>query len=135
VSADDFASILSRWRKITDAATPSPWKVEAKHGRDIADEAWSEVRIKAPDGSDIASTYISHLLENYNADEDEELIVTARTAMPRLLAAVEAALKPHHPTIRRQGWPPTCNYDNRRWPCPEVKAITTALTGKETGDE
>jgi hypothetical protein len=61
--ADDPTSTLAGWRKITEAATPGPWNAETKHGRDIADEAWSEVRIKAPDGSDIASTYISHLLE------------------------------------------------------------------------
>jgi hypothetical protein len=88
----DTDPALAEWRKITEAATPGPWNAETKHGRDIADEAWSEVRIKAPDGSDIASTYISHLLENYRSEEDETFIVTARTAIPRLLAAVDAAL-------------------------------------------
>jgi hypothetical protein len=88
-----LSAILAGWRKITEAATPAPWNAEAKHGRDIADEAWSEVRIKAPDGSDVASTYISHLLENCRSEEDEAFIVTARTAMPVLLAAVERALK------------------------------------------
>jgi hypothetical protein len=89
---DRVASALAGWREITEAATPGPWNVETRHGTDITDEAWSEVRIKAPDGSDIASTYISHLLENYRTDEDEAFIVTVRTAFPLLLAAIEAAL-------------------------------------------
>ena len=53
----------------------------------------------------------------------------------RLLKAVEAVLELHQPHTRRQNWPPVCSYDNRRWPCPEVAAITTALAGEETGDE
>ena len=52
----------------------------------------------------------------------------------RLLAAVEAALKLHKPHVRRQNWPPVCSYDNRRWPCPEVAAITAALAGEEAGE-
>jgi hypothetical protein len=57
--------------------------------------------------------------------------------VPRLLAAIEAALKRHQPHVRRQNWPPVCSYDNRRWPCPEVRDITAALagTGTEGGED
>ncbi len=51
-----------------------------------------------------------------------------------LLAAVEAALKRHAPITRREGWNPTCSYDNHRWPCPEVADITAALTEGEARD-
>ena len=89
---DRVASTLSGWRKIEQAATPGPWTVSEKHGVDIADEAWSEVKLTAADGSDVAALYISHLMENYNSDEDRAFITTARTAFPRLVAAVEAVL-------------------------------------------
>jgi hypothetical protein len=131
------AATLAGWRKITEAATSGPWNVETKHGRDIADEAWSEVRIKAPDGGDIASTYISHLLENYRSEEDEAFIVTARTAMPCLLAALEAAdaaLRRHmHPFTDHQGIS-LCGGCLRPSPCPDEAAITAALAGKDAPD-
>ena len=72
---------------------------------DIADEAWSEVKFTASDGSDVAALYISHVLENYNSDEDQAFITTARTAFPRLLAAVEAALKQHRKSMFPAGPP------------------------------
>lgn len=55
--------------------------------------------------------------------------------IPSLLAAVEAALKQHQPIERRKGWPPTCSFDNHRWPCAEIEAITAALTGEEAGEQ
>ena len=33
----------SRMRALAEAATPGPWAVGEQHGRDIADEGWSEV--------------------------------------------------------------------------------------------
>jgi hypothetical protein len=53
--------------------------------------------------------------------------------IPCLLKAVEAALELHVPIVRRERWPPTCKYDNHRWPCPEVEAITAALAGRDRG--
>lgn len=50
---------------------------------------------------------------------------------PRLVAALEVVLELHQPIMRREGWNPTCKYDNHRWPCPEVAAITREITGKE----
>ena len=52
----------------------------------------------------------------------------------RSATSLEAVLKLHQPMVRRQNWPEVCRYDNRRWPCPEVRVITRELTGKEAGD-
>jgi hypothetical protein len=59
--------------------------------------------------------------------------------VPRLLAAVEAALK-QHPPIRADGGNSDellcdkCSFAYRTpWPCGEVAAITAALTGQEAG--
>lgn len=52
----------------------------------------------------------------------------------RAVAALEAALKRHRPVIRKQGHPAMCEWDNRRWPCPEVADITSTLTGQEASD-
>ncbi len=95
--ADDLAATLAGWRKTHLEATPGPWGSEEKHGRDIADEGWSEVRIIGPldSPSPIAITYLTNILEADYTEADAAFIITARTAMPRLLAAVEAALKLH----------------------------------------
>lgn len=52
--------------------------------------------------------------------------------VPRLLKAAEAALKRHRPVIRKQGHPAMCEWDNRRWPCPEVADIAAALTENDS---
>jgi hypothetical protein len=78
----------------------------------------------------------------YYRKRGEREIAAARDVVTRhsgenvliLVAAVEAALNLHQPHVRRQNWPPVCSYDNRRWPCPEVAAITTALGGTEAGE-
>ena len=52
----------------------------------------------------------------------------------KALDALEAALTAHEPTTRRPNWSLTCRYDNHRWPCPEYRAISAALTGEgDTG--
>ena len=71
---DDLASTLAGWSQITRAATIGPWE---KLG---FDDIWSQ-----PAGR--------HVAETMNREADAEFIVTARTAMPRLLAAVKAVLK------------------------------------------
>jgi hypothetical protein len=57
-----------------------------------------------------------------------------RTDVPRLLAAVEAALKHHERIERHPDLSPVCGCSRVTWPCPEVAAITAALTGQEAGD-
>jgi hypothetical protein len=71
---DDLASTLAGWQAITRAATIGPWE---KIG---FDDIWSQ-----PAGR--------HVAETMNREADAEFIVTARTVMPLLLAAIEAVLK------------------------------------------
>ena len=137
--ADPLAATLAGIGAIEQAATPGPWTASEKHGMDIADEAWSEVKITAADGSDVAALYISHLLENYNSDEDLAFITAARTAVPRLLAALEAVLKMTHGvrialSACGVSGPCSCGEHPVAWTLDPAKlreAITTALAGKE----
>ena len=71
---DRVASTLAEWGKLTRAATIGPWE---KLG---PDDIWSQ-----PAGR--------HVAETMNREADAEFIVTARIAMPVLLAALEAVLK------------------------------------------
>jgi hypothetical protein len=71
---------------------------------------------------------------------DAEFIAAAREDVPRLLAALDAVLALHVPGVI-EGAGPTYpfHYCTRcsghpAWPCPEVAAITRALTGKEKAD-
>ena len=132
---DDRASAaLAAIRAIEQAADPAPWTVSARHGVDIADEGWSEVSIVTGDGAPVALTFLSHILEPGRDDENTAFIAAARTAMPRLLAAVEAVLELHKPADRGTG--AQCkgcatHVTFTRWPCPTYLAITSALTGPE----
>jgi hypothetical protein len=77
----DPAAILDRWRAIEQAATPGPWEGHS-HGPATARvrDVWHD-EIDRP------------LAERVLREADLQFIVTARTAIPLLAAAVEAALK------------------------------------------
>ena len=137
IPATGPAAILDLWRKATAEATPGPWSIAEKHGQDITDEHWSDVRIKDAEGGDVAATFISHLLEPGNSAQDEVFIVTARTAIPLLVAAVERVMDLHR-GITDGDYPESlalCDECGEWAPCPTVRAITAALTGKDAGDE
>jgi hypothetical protein len=75
-----------------------------------------------------------HVAETMGNLPDAAFIITARTAMPRLVAAVEAVLELHQPVDRGAG--AQCkgcatHVTFTWWPCPIVQAITTALTGTQ----
>ena len=57
---DRVASTLTGMGKIEQAATPDVWTVSEKHGVDIADEAWSEVKLTAADGTMSPRSTSSH---------------------------------------------------------------------------
>jgi hypothetical protein len=55
--------------------------------------------------------------------------------VPRLIAALRAALGEHTEAVIEDMRPPKFHYCSRcsghpEWPCPEVQAITAALTGE-----
>lgn len=92
--ADDrLTAKLAVIGEVLEAAAAGPYKVDERHGRDIADEGWSEVRVTGPDGKPLAATFITNVLEPDGADDVTGFLVAAREHMPRLLAAVEAVLK------------------------------------------
>ena len=76
-------------------------------------------------------------------DADAEFIAASRTDVPRLVAALEAVLDAHEPVNALLNPGPHervvkvctgCGTDDgnwQRWPCPTVRAITSALTPKE----
>jgi hypothetical protein len=114
------AAILARWREAADAATPEPWELHT-HGPSRCRDIWN----------DDAAWPIAR---DVRTEADGQLIVTARTALPLAIGALEAALAHHPQMITADGtvcarcsrrWPPTV------WPCPEVRDITAALAGKE----
>ena len=86
---DLLAAELARMQAITDAATAGPWAVTEDHGRDIADEAWSDVRITGPGGEQIMLAYLTGILEpgSPSEDADPDFVIAARSFVPRLLAA------------------------------------------------
>ena len=92
---DQASTALAAIRAVEQAADPAPWTISARHGVDIADEGWSEVSIVTGDGAPVALTFLSHVLEPGRDEENAAFIVTARTAMPRLLVAVERVLELH----------------------------------------
>ena len=90
-ASDDRASAaLAAIRAIERAATPGEWKprtVEGRGGWALGSKTYAVHRVEAdaePNGIGIFST-----------EADAEFIVTARTAMPRLLVAVERVLELH----------------------------------------
>lgn len=78
---DPLAAELAAIRNAADAATPGPWEpVVDDHGRKGTEHSvWSET----------AERYVA---EYAGSGDDTAFIAQARTAMPRLVAAVEAAL-------------------------------------------
>ena len=60
-------------------------------------------------------------------DEDAEFIADARTAMPKMRAALEAVLALHWGEPYAQG-PGYCAECEHQWPCGTYSAITKALT-------
>jgi hypothetical protein len=129
MSSDDPTVILAGWREAEQAATEGPWGTDENHGRGYDDEGWSRCFILgALDSATppaVAVMYFTDIIEPDNAEADAAFIVTARTAMPLLLAAVEVALEMADGLAEGQ----FCAGDFR-------EAITAALTGAqpEAGD-
>ena len=131
---NDPRETLNRIRKQADNATEGPWRhisifevggfVENPHGRELFD--WAQ---------DDAGTICA-------PDPDAEFIAHARTTVPALLDALEKVLELHprvvvlhaDPEFGRMEDDAICgacivNHEAADWPCPNVRAITTALDG------
>ena len=112
---DGLTADLERWKHATEAATPGPWEAHS-HQRQYS--IWHD-ELDQP---------LAREVRNW---DDAVFISAASVAMPRLVAAVEAAIGFHveavaahvRPTFR---YCKTCS-GHPPWPCPEVRAITREL--------
>ena len=122
---NDPRETLNRIRKQADAATEGSWM-------GVCDSDGYLGRVIGPDGFGIA--------EDFRDDADAEFIAAARTTVPALLDALEKVLELHprvvvlhaDPEFGRMEDDAICgacivNHEAADWPCPNVRAITTAL--------
>lgn len=145
---DGLTAELERLRAIEQAATEDPW------WSDESDQCWRlhgvAARIPAHDPlpEQIVNKQIlkapkhgTPYAEYWPDPADAEFIVTARTAFPRLLAAVEAVLKRAGDLEKLRTGPPSAEEDEAaargiRWAARQFReAITRELTGKEAGTD
>ena len=122
---------LEEWHQIEQAATKGPWGTNATQ---------DDTPVVCIDGPVPGSATV--LFEaDWGTKADARFIVTARTAMPRLLAAVEAVLELAD-KLPPQAPPSSALEEDRMWirqECADMirEAITAALsgTGKGASDE
>lgn len=72
-------------RERAEAAEPGPWSVHETHGRDIADEAWSLIRVQAA-GADVAECAFDEIGASYPALENAEHIASWHPAVALAVA-------------------------------------------------
>ncbi len=72
--AQELRAAAQLMRERAQWATPGPWATREEHGRDIADEGWSDVRVTAASG-DVAVTYLSAVIET-GPHEDNAAYIT-----------------------------------------------------------
>ena len=124
---NDPRETLNRIRQQADAATEGSWM-------GVCDSDGYLCRVIGPDGFGIA--------EDFRDDADAEFTAAARTTVPALLDALEKVLELHprvvvlhaDPEFGRMEDDAICgacivNHEAADWPCPNVRAITTALDG------
>ena len=124
---NDPRETLNRIRAQADAATEGPW-----------------TGIRYPDGflGRVIGGNGFGVAEDFSDDADAEFTAAARTTVPALLDALEKVLELHprvvvlhaDPEFGRMEDDAICgacivNHEAADWPCPNVRAITTALDG------
>lgn len=128
----DPREILARIRAQADAATPGPWEAKHHHHTATKRHVVSEIpRVVECEGDGGGGLY---------RGEDTEFIAAARTTVPALLDALEKVLALHPRVVVMAADPEfgqmeddaicgACivDYEAADWPCPNVRAITTAL--------
>lgn len=131
----DPRETLARIRKQADAATEGPWEAD---GAGEVSQHWS----RPEPWETVVGTGVTCMPYCYGGsakgaerDEDAAFIAAARTNVPRLVDALEAALELHKPgrTFHGHGFSQQLCMCGKALPCPTVEAITTALNG-ETRD-
>ena len=141
----DPRETLAHIREQADAATEGPWEAD---GAGEVSQHWSRPEPwETVVGTDVAcmSYCYGGSAKGVERDEDAEFIAAARTNVPRLVDALEAALNIHRDGGESQGYTDDGHYGTMPhccttcgefgeygvpWPCPTVTAITQALEGE-----
>ena len=140
---NDPRETLNRIRKQADAASSGPWEVKPYYEG-------------APEETDYVNSIVGPrqaiIIEQLGCGccdvglnvkhTDTEFIAASRTTVPRLVDALEKVLELHPRVVVMAADPEfgqmeddaicgTCivNHEAADWPCPNVRAITTALDG------
>lgn len=130
--ADDLASALDGIRAIEQAATRGPW--QAVRGTWEAGETFPAVISRDGDPAKAETWLMAAGRGSMDPESNAAFTAMARTAVPRLLAAVEAALAFHEEFDGHCGSCCDAYGDPVEWPCEEFTDITAALAGKEAGN-
>ena len=138
----DPRETLARIRRRADAATEGPWEVKPYKGLaedgdyvdSIVGSSQESIVYQLGCGCCDIGLEVAH--------PDAEFIAAARTDVPALLDALEKVLRLHprvvvlhaDPEFGRMEDDAICgacivNHEAADWPCPNVRAITTALNG------
>ena len=119
------ADWLAERRRIEQAATDGPWMSEW----DTSDEWWTIHGQPNPTKGDerMVCPEVATLQHSEDWTADVDFITDTRTAMPKMLAALEAVLALHwgEPYVQGPGYCAECEHV---WPCETYSAITEALT-------
>lgn len=126
---------ITDWQAKTDAATEGPWAIwhdlDHQGFKTVGDaESYAEI---LRDGETEECNPTAHVY----TDDDAEFIATARTAMPKLLAAVQAVRARHVKAYPLNGPDAACFHCADTygkwvpWPCPTIQALEDALGGEQ----
>lgn len=146
------AELLDQLDALHAAATPGPWTA-ATAPAEGSDEspaqylagaldpdsgrplwvAWAGCHRPEHDGLDYVVTVVTG--DGPGSEANARYLAHAHDAMPRLTAAVRAALSEHKPLDEDDASGQYCELDGRVWPCQSVRAITSALAVRPTTDE
>ena len=123
----DTEALLQDWKAKTDAATPGPWEDD---GSNVAQATGAYANITPYQVSCMSYCYGG--TPEPMTREDREFIAMSRTAVPRLMAAVEAIRALHRPT--QVGTRSMCRNCVLPFPCATTCALHAALSGSEPDD-
>jgi hypothetical protein len=142
---DPVAAKLAAMREHEQRATPGPWYSEPNTG---AGRVWVQIGRRHFADADCEPLFNVRYLGTPATDEqrwreyvqreaDAAFIVTARTAMPRLLAAVEAGLAAHPSQTTANGLLlcPNCTRDMGVFVSADRCLIRAAITRELLGEE
>jgi hypothetical protein len=134
----DPSAALEGLRKIEQAASKGPWRaVIAPNGTSVVETTWHVPAGYVGAGKTMHVARFSCTAGTAEQEEaNAEFTATARTAMPRLAAALEAVLKAHRPSTSdgRCCWCREADGRRSAWPCGEYLTITRELSGEGGSD-